>query len=38
MYCGWIKMPLGMEVGRGPVDIALDEDLAHQQYRTYLPA
>jgi len=32
VYCGqtagWIKMPLGMEVGLGPVDIVLDGDPA----------
>jgi len=31
VYCGqtvgWIKMPLGMEVGLGPGDIVLDGDL-----------
>ena len=30
VYCGqtvgWIRMPLGMEVGLGPGDIVLDED------------
>jgi len=30
VYCdqraGWIKMPLGMEVGLGPSDFVLDED------------
>jgi len=25
---GWVKMPLGMEVGLGPGDIVLNEDLA----------
>jgi len=25
---GWIKMPLGMEVGLGPGDFVLDEDPA----------
>jgi len=33
VYCGqtvgWIKMPLGTEVGLGPGDIVLDEDPAH---------
>jgi len=32
IYCGqtagWIKMPLGAEVGLGPGDIALDDDPA----------
>jgi len=32
VYCdqtaGWIKMPLGTEVGLGPGDVALDEDPA----------
>ena len=28
---GWIKMPLGTEVGLGPGDIVLDEDPAPPQ-------
>jgi len=28
---GWIKMPLGTEVGLGPGDIVLDGDPAHLQ-------
>ena len=35
VYCGqtvgWIRMPLGMEVGLGPGDIVLDEDPATTQ-------
>jgi len=30
---GWIKMPLGTEVGLGPGDIVLDEDPTHSPPR-----
>jgi len=40
-YCdqtaGWIKMPLGTEVGFGPCDIVLDEDPAPPQKRAEQP-
>jgi len=29
---GWIKMPLGMELGLGPIDVVLDGDPAHHPY------
>ena len=41
MYCGqtvgWIKMPLGTEVGLGPGDIVLDGDPALQRKEAQQP-
>ena len=34
---GWIKMPLGTEVGLGPGDIVLDGDSAHPPPKGYSP-
>jgi len=34
---GWIKMPLGKDVGLGPGDIVLDEDPAPQKRGTAPP-